>query len=562
MSRRRWPRATKLSSSSILNSRLGRCKPSDTLRFFKIRGHYLLQDLNDTIVVSAGQRNLVIIFVRASMVSDRGTYSAGQTKTLITIGQAFDPGTSGPSIGSGLSAGAINCVISSGTVVPGWYFLQDLNKKEDGASPPPRHIGGELIRVVSVAGSIDTFATTVSQNYASNASNGDLVLSATGAAVCENISLRGGKFYGRRYSKDNPGEGTYLACVYAGYVAGFSIQRTCGSKSTSSIFAAKYCRDIQYDHCTGSELAKPSAAGVTGEGYTFQVDRSVNILAKNCWATDTRYGFVVEGGSAKVSVIGFRGDSCADGVFDIHGGDAYNVSADRIEGSGPKVKVQIGNTTYRRGCDAIFLTNCNVKQLETQGAVRNLTFDGGTMERAKFAPTTTDPNVGASPGYPSVVTIKNCTVSNPASESLPTIDLTNANSASSFRFVTIRFDNCSIYQLNTGQNLLKSSPVRALSDLVFVGCYLQIDGANDMMRAENDGTEAGGVTIQWVGCNAQLPVANKVATCVLSPGVTSTLSKFLNSTNGGTTPNKRRASGGSYANLTSADVSVLGWVPS
>ncbi len=567
MSDRRKPRATKLTSYKVLQARLLRVQVNSlNIRDVRIRGRYVIPassgPLKKTIVVQPGTSNLILRFARGSSLTT-AALAPGDNQILLAIGTqgATDPQTSTSLIAAGIAANATTATLSAGTASPGWYFLQDFNRAENGRITA---VGGELIRVASVAGSVVTFATPTTQAYASNANGGNTMLSAipSPAVVCENIGIRGGKFSGFRST--NITTAPFSACIAAYYVAGLTVQRTQGKLSQSTIFTTLYSRDITMSRCSGAELA--GAGNLTGEGYTFQFDRSVSITVRDCWAQDTRYGFVIERGSSKFLLSGIAARYCRSAAVDVHGGDAYDGTIDRVTALGQELptdkfdqSIRLGNQTYKRGCDKVTITNSQTEFVEMTGAVRNSTWDGGKLSRVKIATTANDTTVGAPPGYPSVVTVRNCTITNPAATSLNVIEITGTLSPSTFRFVTVRFDNCTIIQQNTGQNLFKCPTiVTAASDLVIVGCYLQMDGNFDTMVVTGGAGEVGGVSIQWVGCNAELNATKKVA----ASNPASTLSSFLNSTNGGSTPNKRRASGGSYANLVSTDVSNLTWVPS
>lgn len=378
--------------------------------------------IRDRIIVAYGELPLSIEPTRNQRFIRFGRYArlmsgpitgspSTNTHSLLVIGdtneQLLAPISTTPRVDP-CTAGDTSLVFSGSLTANKWYFLYDANKKETHRTETPtltRGIGGELVYVTSVFGDEATIRHPLTQNYGGTGS--DVVLVDVSDRVCENISIRGGTFIGKR-------QAGMRAQIDCGMVAGLIIQGCQFDTGWVAAVATYCCRDISIKQCAANKF---SGYEVFGSGYTFLVDRSVNTVAEGLIIRDSRYGVSVTRGSAAWNVSGVLGDQCRDGAIDIHGGDCFNGTFQNIiaqgtttdSGNTRRGTLRLGNSDWRRGASEVVLKNSYTHDVVLDSAIRDTTIENVTGVRAVVQGAAQDANTGAPLGKFDNVEFLNCT---------------------------------------------------------------------------------------------------------------------------------------------------------
>lgn len=342
------------------------------------------------------------------------------THSLLVIGDTSGPPppvTSTPRV-EPCTAGDTSLVFTGTLTASKWYFLYDANRKETHRTAtidPVREIGGELVYVTSVVLDEAALRHPLTQSYGGTGT--DVVLVDVNDRVCENISIRGGTFIGKR-------QAGMRAQIDCGMVAGLRIQGCKFDTGWVAAVAIYCCRDSSISQCTADRF---SGLHQFGTGYTFLIDRSANTSTHGLMTRDTRYGVSVARGSANWLVNGVLGEQCRDGAIDIHGGDCYNGEFNNIIASGTidgtKATTRLGNSDWRRGADQVTLQNSSCHTLFLDSAIRNSTIDNVSCTLCTIQGAGQDPNVGSPLGKFDNVEFSNCTFTANETDTGPAVNL-------------------------------------------------------------------------------------------------------------------------------------------
>ena len=377
--------------------------------------------------------------------------------------------------------------------VPRYFFLYNKNKKETSAanpSEPPRIIGGELVLVTGRDPEnefVMEFRDPVTQDYPSDSGN---LLSnlPSGVEVTTNLKVTGLRIQG----KNRLGFGAW---VTFGWVDGLTVVNCHGHEGTQVGFGFQFCRDVRISRCSGRHLPKLDPPDESEPwGYTFQINRSVEVDIEACIAENAQYALTVEGGSAAVRANNLyyfgSGDRTDQTCFDIHGGEAFNIQV-RLAVS-PNSGISLGNTSWRRGAADVIISKCFATRLRITSGLHDLAVNDCSFQNVKFEYTSQDPNPGSWNSNPIDVSFAGCTIDIPDSHpdayavSLP---VNGAVNQSSYEIDNLSFTECTITNQGNTAVLFVGANTKDSSSISFDSCTLTLPGssaANDAIIIQTD----------------------------------------------------------------------------
>ncbi len=556
-------------SGLLLREKLFRMNGSSPLNV-PIVGRFVIA-VTKPLIMEPGRNKRFIRFGKyAQLISGPITGSpTTNTHSLLVIGNTSEqippPTSTTPRI-EGCTAGDTILVVDRPVTANKWYFLYDANRMETHRtnSPPlTRGIGGELVFVKTYAYDEVELRDPLTQSYGGTGS--DVVLVDVSDRVCENISIRGGKFIGKRQA----GMRAHIDC---GMVAGLKIQGCAFDTGWVAAVAAYGCRNVQIRNCTADKFSQYNGYAT---GYTFLFDRSVVGTLDSLLIRDTRYGVSVSRGSADWLVNGVLGEKCRDGAIDVHGGDCYNgtfqniiAQVDAVDGSTTsKPTLRIGNSDWRRGASSVTLKDSYAFQVVLDSAIRDSTIENVSGVRAVVQGAGQDPNVGAPAGKFDNVEFLSCSFDTGTSgvdaafkciagplpapqylwfQELKLTDCTIAQSSSAF------LPAFSCESVSTGSScLFDSCTVKNLDSAATSSGKLMYLGAPKPAYLSGSGDP---IEVTWASTTALMPNRDPFYPAVglgsVSTGVSSVT--FFDDTTGAT-PNRRGPTLGSLNDLSEDD---------
>ena len=551
---------------TALGARTAQCRVRASGRYYP-RRYTVLVLINGVLTPQIRHSSIRITGSRYTLRFDRGS------GIVVTGLASYDPVASGNryfnalesavlgpatdttlSVTGGINKGSQTCVLSGGAPdVGSWYFLHDVGRKEqDADSVNFREVGGELVKVTGWNGANNTatLGAQVTQAYA-NAATVFLSKLPAGATVSEEVTLEGGQIIGSL----EQGFGAFIAL---NYVSSCLIKNVFGKGSGTTGISLGFSRSSTVDHCRF--LSLPKRNNNDPWGYSIQIDRTVTSVVRNSTADSAQYVLTIEGGSASISAVNISAYRC-DSSFDIHGGDAIDITVDRCVGP---VKLTLGNTTWRRGASFVTINDSIFTQLRITGPIRDLTLNRCYGEQAKFEYTKADP-YSLTLSNPVRTTFSACRFTLPVGNaenyviSLPAAAVPTPN----YKVEDMKIIGCELVNEKLDPVTGKRPPIYVLtintlqsSKVIFENCPIVKafpDTSTSLIAILND---------------AQLPVPVslvvdvKGSTFVLTSGKTvasgtaATLTtELLNRLVGGTPSNRRCESlSGPFTNLSGADV--------
>lgn len=527
--RSRWNRI-RVDGVALLQDSLIKANITRSRRLtWRINRRYVLG--SDRLNILPTWHHLTLEFARGtSMTSNSACIRIGSPDTVL--------GFNGPGVGSGVEKGATEFYYDSDGIVPSankYYFLKDQAQIEyDGDTTTTRQIGGELVYVVSrdIVEGLCYVRDPILRTYEPHSSGGaNAFMSDTPKNImCTNITIRG-----LRATGTTNGTSGSTAWIDAGWVDGLRLENCYGRLSHVAGYRIQYCSNVVVTQCGGRELS----TSTTHQGYTIQLRQCQRATISKCWALNTRYVVSLDAGCTSFTVTRVCGTNTHAAVFDIHGGDSYDGTVSYVRGSNDSslnipVSVQIGNSSYRRGCTEIFLQNVSVQKLALQGSVNNLVAQACNFDHIQcysFIRTATP----LLKNYPYEISIVDSTVDTTTSNH--SINFIQQSGSSYWNQVNgLELNGCYIGSL-AGYKLLEMPAQSGTTNVAFVFC--EAVGASGSTPLNLAGLST---TFRTQGSTFHVPTSNPIA---------SGTGLFFNNTNGGFDPSYRDPPG---AAITASDV--------
>ncbi|MBL8040384.1 MAG: hypothetical protein JNM04_03435 [Chthonomonas sp.] len=346
--------------------------------------------------------------------------------------------------------------------------------------------------------------------------------------ICRNITIRG-----LRATGATTGTSGSAAWIDAGWVDGLRLENCYGVSSHTAGYRLQYCSNVVVTQCGGRELS----TSTTNRGYTIQLRQCQRVTVTKCWAKDSRYVVSLDAGCTSFSISQICGANMHAAVFDIHGGDSYDGTVEIVRGANTisePTAVQIGNSSYRRGCTDVTLSDIRVKKLALIGSVTGLNAQNCQFDHVQcysFVRT----NSPLLKNYPYDNVVLDSTIITTAGNH--TINFLQQSGTSYWNQVNgLEFNGC-YSSSSRGNKILEMPPQSGTTNVAFVSC--EIEGASGATPLNLAGLPT---TFRTQGSTFHVPSANPIA---------SGTGMFFNDTHGGSSPSYRFPPG---AAITSSDV--------
>lgn len=480
-------RSQRLQSQNSLQDQLDRTPVSSSPRLLKIHASVLLRT-SDSLTFGNAFANTTIQFGR--YVKLKRYESPTQKRPFLVFGSVDGaPSAAGPLCSAVLEPGMTELYTtdSSEWLEAQYFFLYEEGKIETHATAivnPDRNIGGELVYGTRDESDPELVLAKepLTQFYGSGALLSELPAEVV---VTKNLTVRGLRIQG----KNQLGFGPW---VVFGWIDGLKVVECHGVEGMTVGFSFQFCRNVIVKHCSGRFLPKlPPPLDTNPWGYTFQVNHSVDVLVEACMAHRAQYTLTIEGGSAATTAKNLYyssfstaySDTSDQSCFDIHGGEAYNISVELA--TSPGVGISLGNASWRRGASHVVLSNCTFTRLRIVSGIHDLDVVDCNCENVKYEYISEDPNAGSWNSNPINHTFLRTKINMPSSHPDGYAVSMPANGSvdqSQYKIDGLTFSECEITNDDNSAVLVVGANTKSASSISFDTCTLTLPGS----AASND----------------------------------------------------------------------------